>query len=218
MIIARSEVEALDQAACHEPVLIILDVRSDSELSIEACGVFRSRSETFLIPMIVLLSECRAAIKIRAFELGADDCVTKPYLAKELLARVAAKIRREQERRSTPFRQSQSRLQLGSLMLDFEARKVEISGQRIDLGNIEVRILHCLLKSHGKLVSREELNEYVWDSELPSERALDPHINSLRKKLRLSHLKLHMSYGKGYFLSEENVSQPQNVSSLPVSV
>jgi DNA-binding response OmpR family regulator len=114
----------------------------------------------------------------------------------ELLSRVASKISRIRKQSAN----ASHTYQMGGLNLDLIKHKVEIKGHETSLGFIEFKILHCLLKNQGQMVDRNTLNEFVWGNELPSERAMDPHITSLRKKIADSNIELKTIYGKGYSL------------------
>ncbi|MBK9324474.1 MAG: response regulator transcription factor [Bdellovibrionaceae bacterium] len=133
--------------------------------------------------------------RIKAFNAGADDYLAKPFLPEELIARINRKLEK------TPARQPVSKeneFRLGNLKLQFDDLSIEVDGVKCELGQVEYKILNFLLKKRGELVSRQELNDYVWGDELPSDRALDPHITALRKKLQKSHGELKTVYGKGY--------------------
>jgi DNA-binding response OmpR family regulator len=78
--------------------------------------------------------------------------------------------------------------------------KASIGDQPLDVGSIEFKILNLLIRHRGQPVSREEIEKFVWHDSPPSERALDPHITSLRKKLRNSQCELRTVYGKGFYI------------------
>lgn len=180
------------------PAVILLDTQLGPLSGLDLCQKIRQDYRSKSIPVIFLTEDKSAETKIRAFECGADDYLTRPYSPQELMARIAGKIRRSHEMASTA--PENHLIEFGNLILNLEAKKIEISGRQTDLGHLESRILHCLIKNTGRLVTRSTLNQYIWGDELPSERALDPHINSLRKKIKDSHAQLKTFYGRGYCL------------------
>ncbi|MCB0347774.1 MAG: winged helix-turn-helix transcriptional regulator [Bdellovibrionales bacterium] len=88
----------------------------------------------------------------------------------------------------------------GDLTLNFEETSTYVKDRVLDMGQVEFKILNCLIKHQGSLVDRKLLHSFIWGEHIPSERALDPHINSLRKKLRHSVCDLKTVYGKGFSL------------------
>lgn len=194
-VFARSGAEALVAAETQNPELIILDVIMPGMSGLEVCKSLRDNPVTRRIPVFMLTALGDVNQKIEAFKNGADDYILKPFNASELAARVERKFQRIKETNAT-----HSTAQHGKLSLDFENFKVKIGGKVIELGHVEFKIFNCLAKTQGSLVTREALNTYVWGEDLPSDRALDPHITGLRKKLTGSSGELKTVYGKGYSL------------------
>lgn len=161
---------------------------------VEVCKDLRSDPKTSSIPIIMLTALNEPEQRTQAFLSGADDYISKPFNPDELLARVDSKIRRLDETKP----QSTSTLQFGDLHLDFQEQSAEISGKPIEIGQIELKILKCLIHNQGQLVEREMLHQFVWGDESPSDRALDPHITTLRRKLKPSRGELKTVYGRGY--------------------
>jgi DNA-binding response OmpR family regulator len=193
---AKSGTEALEMARAVRPAIVVLDVLMPGQNGIETCKKLREQRESECIPIIMLTAVNEPEQRIKAFNAGADDYLSKPFLPEELIARINRKLEKP------PVRQVETKeaveICLGNLKLQFDDLSIEIDGVKRELGQVEYKILNFLLKKRGELVSRQELNDYVWGHELPSERALDPHITSLRKKLEKSQGELKTVYGKGY--------------------
>jgi two-component system response regulator CpxR len=126
--------------------------------------------------------------RIVGLELGADDCLSKPFNPRELLARIRAVMRRIES--SSPSEQNIDcvngfkKLQVGDVEMNIGARTVDRSGVKVDLTSAEFGLLECFLKRPGELVSREILNEKVLGRPLtPYDRSIDVHVSKLRKKL-----------------------------------
>jgi len=196
VILAKDGEEALEAAQSKNPALILLDISMPGRDGLEVCRLLRQNPETSNIPIIMLTAHNEPEKRIDAFNFGADDFISKPFLPAELVARIKRKLDRALQATSTS--NSVRPLQIGNLKLCYENLQLEINGKSHELGQVEYRILGFLLKRKGQLVPREDLNQYVWGSDLPSDRALDPHITSLRKKLEKSNSYLKSVYGKGY--------------------
>lgn len=141
--------------------------------------ILKSLRDTFDTPALVLSARDDPAERVRAFQLGADDFVLKPYLADELMERVRARLRRPLLNRPP-----QSSAASGNLRLDYDARLVELNGAPVDLTRIELDLFAALARREGEAVSRRWLAENVLHPERDGmERTIDVHISRLRKKL-----------------------------------
>ncbi len=192
---AKDGKEALEMAKTVKPAIIVLDVLMPGQNGIETCKKLREQRESEEIPVIMLTAVNEPEQRIKAFNAGADDYLAKPFLPEELIARINRKLEKAALRQS-PSKETEFRL--GNLKLQFDDLSLEVDGVKCELGQVEYKILNFLLRKRGELVSRQELNDYIWGHELPSDRALDPHITALRKKLQKSHGELKTVYGKGY--------------------
>lgn len=191
---AKNGTEAFEVAKSYRPSVIVLDNLMPGLGGIEVCKMVRGCPEIASTPIIMLTALNEPEQRINAFNSGADDFLSKPFLPEELIARINRKLEK-----APAFSASNTETSIyGDLKLQFDDLRLEIDGVRHDLGQVEYKILNFLLKKRGELVPREELNNYVWGHDLPSERALDPHITSLRKKLQKSKGELKTIYGKGY--------------------
>lgn len=170
--------EALVLAAEDVPDLIILDWMIEGTSGIEVCRRLRRSQETAHVPIIMLTAREAEDDRIRGLETGADDYLTKPFSPRELLARVAAVMRRIR-----PALAGES-IQVGDITLDPVAHRVERAGQAIKLGPTEYRLLKFFMESPGRVFSRVQLLDGVWGTESDIElRTVDVHIRRLRKAI-----------------------------------
>lgn len=172
--------EALLLAAEDVPDLIILDWMIEGTSGIEVCRRLRRDKATAHVPIIMLTAREGEDDKIRGLETGADDYLTKPFSPRELLARVAAVLRRIR-----PALAGEA-LTVGDLTLDPVAHRVTRRGQALRLGPTEFRLLRFLMESPRRVFSRSQLLDGVWgnDSEIEL-RTVDVHIRRLRQAITI---------------------------------
>ncbi|MGX7925976.1 phosphate regulon transcriptional regulator PhoB [Tsuneonella sp. HG094] len=172
--------EALLLAAEDTPDLIILDWMIEGTSGIEVCRRLRRDKATAHVPIIMLTAREGEDDKIRGLETGADDYLTKPFSPRELLARVAAVLRRIR-----PALAGES-ITVGDLSLDPVAHRVSRRGKALHLGPTEYRLLRFLMESPGRVFSRGQLLDGVWGTESEIElRTVDVHIRRLRQAIAL---------------------------------
>jgi DNA-binding response OmpR family regulator len=175
---AYTSEQAMDLLATEDLALVILDLHLDSELSLELLRKMRLASDV----LIIALAESTAEDdKVRAFEMGADDYVSKPFGLKELLARLRACMRRGP---STTDMDTMVPLEVGSLKLNPREFSVSRAGQTISLTPTEFRLLHYLMRHAGRVVSSRALMQQLWRDDRPSNTdPLRVAIHRLRRKL-----------------------------------
>jgi two-component system phosphate regulon response regulator PhoB len=172
--------EALIMAAEDTPDLIILDWMIEGTSGIEVCRRLRRDKSTAHVPIIMLTAREAEDDRIRGLETGADDYVTKPFSPRELLARVAAVMRRIR-----PALAGQS-IEVGDIRLDPVAHRVVRRGRALQLGPTEYRLLKFLMESPGRVFSRGQLLDGVWGTGSDIElRTVDVHIRRLRKAIEM---------------------------------
>lgn len=170
--------EALTEAKETNPDIILLDWMLPNVSGIEICRQLRAGDETSSIPVIMLTARAEEEDRLRGFEKGADDYVTKPFSMKELVARIHAVLRR------TNPATAGNVVTLGDISLDRESMRVTRAEQEIVLGPTEFRLLETLIKKPGRVYSRERLLDRVWGQDIYVEaRTVDVHIGRLRKAL-----------------------------------
>jgi len=180
VIAAYNGQEGLRAVTEARPDLVILDLTLPDLDGFECCRRIRGQAETARLPILVLSGRAEEVDKVVMLELGADDYVTKPFNAKELVARVKTLLRRV----SAPALPRM--LRVGTLEVDLDRYMVSIAGQPITLTSKEFELLKILLEAKERTLSRAFLLERVWEygEELDIEtRTVDVHIRSLRKKL-----------------------------------
>jgi DNA-binding response OmpR family regulator len=173
---ARSGEEALSSFERVRPRLVILDIGLPGQDGFDVCRELRARSP---VPVLMLTARDEEVDRVAGLEVGADDYVTKPFSPRELAARVKAVLRRTEQ---AP--QRASRLELGDVVLDPDAREVTVAGEPIELTGKEFDLLAYLLENAGIVVSRDQLLDRVWGmSYAGGTRTVDVHVAQLRRKL-----------------------------------
>ena len=170
--------EALLLARERTPDIVLLDWMIENLSGIEVCRQLRKSDETANVPIIMLTARGEEDDRIRGFEIGADDYVTKPFSPRELVARVGAVLRRVR-----PALAGET-LRFADIELDTVAHKVKRGGHVIPLGPTEYRLLKHFLEHPGWVFSRERLLDSVWGHDSDVElRTVDVQIRRLRKAL-----------------------------------
>ena len=170
--------EALILADERTPDVVILDWMIEGVSGIEVCRRLRRRASTAHVPIIMLTARGEESDRIRGLETGADDYVTKPFSPRELLARVAAVLRRVRPALAG------EQLAYADIEMDVEAHRVRRADRPVKLGPTEFRLLRHFMEHPGRVFSRERLLDAVWghDPDIDA-RTVDVHIRRLRKAL-----------------------------------
>jgi len=178
VLAARDGQTAMDLAASEEPALILLDIRMPGLDGYEVCRRIREFSA---VPIIMLTALAEDADKVKGLDIGADDYVTKPFSADELLARVRSTLRRiELSERQEP----RPTFQAGDLLVDFARQRVFVCDQEANLTPTEYRLLCELVGQAGRVLVPEYLLEKVWGMGYEGEnRLLWQAIHRLRRKI-----------------------------------
>lgn len=185
--------DAIVSTAEFEPDLILLANALPGISGVETCRRLREWTHT---PIIVLNSEEQDQVKVEALDLGADDCVSKPFKMAELLARMRALLRRARDWAEAPS--STAPLTFGELTVDLVNRRVFLRGRRIHLTPTEYELLRVLTTHHGRVLTHRELLTRVWGPESARDNQyLHVFISQLRRKL------------------ESNTDQPRHILTEP---
>jgi two-component system, OmpR family, phosphate regulon response regulator PhoB len=173
--------EALLLASEQAPDLVVLDWMIEGTSGIEVCRRLRKSKDTAHVPIIMLTARGEEDDRVRGLEIGADDYVTKPFSPRELIARVAAIMRRIR-----PALAGET-LTVGDLSLDATAHRASRRGQHLTLGPTEFRLLRFFMEHPGRVFSRGQLLDGVWGTDSDIElRTVDVHIRRLRKGIELA--------------------------------
>lgn len=175
---AANGAEALLKLQQVRPDIIILDIMMPVLDGIEVCQQIRKHSS---VPIIMLTSRTQDDDRILGLEIGADDYVAKPFNPKEVVARVKAVLRRTAAPQQYAPADS---LAFPELIIHMAEHSVTAFGQPVALANKELEVLWQLASHSGKVLSREQLLELVWDYSYAGDtRTVDTHVKRLRKKL-----------------------------------
>ncbi len=161
------------------PNIILLDQMMPGKSGKEIIKEIRAHALYGETPIMIVTGLASESDKVQALEIGADDYVTKPFSVKELIARAHALVRRSH----STHRAQQNNLVVKDLIVDFSAHKVILRGEEIALTLTEYNILCDLIRQSGQVVTREKLREQTLGNSKLTDRTIDVHMASLRKKL-----------------------------------
>jgi two-component system phosphate regulon response regulator PhoB len=185
----------IEEIEAWGPDIVLLDQNMPGKSGQQALGEIRGHSKLRGLPVIMVTGLAEEDEVVSALELGADDYVTKPFSLKELAARIKALARRAH------VDGKRSSLERGDLVMDFSAHRVTLSGQEILLTLTEFKILSELLEKSGEVLTRERLRESALGNLNVTDRTIDVHMTSLRKKLNGAGTSIQTVRGVGYRFS-----------------
>jgi DNA-binding response OmpR family regulator len=191
--VARDGAAGLQRALEREYDLIILDVMLPGQDGWQICEALRARRRT--APILMLTALDTVDDRVRGLEVGADDYLPKPFDFAELLARVRALLRRERLHQARVIR-------IADLTIDPDGGRVWRGGQEVRLTPREFSLLEALAVNEGRVLTRELIQERVWQDEAGYANTVTVHLNALRRKIDADHpVKLiHTVHGLGYTL------------------
>ena len=196
VLTAANGLEALAIFQNESVQLVIMDIMMPHMDGLEATR--RIRQESY-VPIIILTAMGEEADKVRAFDLGADDYLTKPFGVGELLGRVKAVLRRADW--SEPA-SSEERIARGEIVVDVTRHQVTVRGQSLDLTPIEYNLLLYLMKNAGRTLSHRTILQHVWGTEYGNETEyLRVYVGKLRQKIEADPGQpryVHTEHGLGY--------------------
>jgi two-component system response regulator RegX3 len=168
---------ALAEYDRHGADLVLLDVMLPGLSGTEVCRTLRQRST---VPVIMLTARDSEIDKVVGLELGADDYVTKPFSARELVARIRAVLRR----RGDAEEPISATLEAGPVRMDVERHVVTVEGSQVSLPLKEFELLEMFLRNAGRVLTRGQLIDRVWGSDYVGDtKTLDVHVKRLRTKI-----------------------------------
>lgn len=192
---AANGTDALKTATEQRPDVVVLDLMLPGLSGLDVLQVLRKQEDTRDVGVIMLTARREEADRIRGLALGADDYLTKPFSPNELTLRVAAIIRRL----AAPSTTSGSQLVAGSITVDRSAHRVTVDGQELLLTATEYKLLLTLLERRGRVQTRPQLLETVWDAQPDIQtRTVDMHVQRLRTKLGEASDQIETVRGFGY--------------------
>ncbi|MDX1980859.1 MAG: response regulator transcription factor [Bryobacteraceae bacterium] len=163
---------------------------------LDGFGVLRKLRETSRIPVLMLTARGEDVDRIVGLELGADDYLPKPFNPRELTARLRAILRRTEDREDSAGR---ARIEINGVRLDPGSRSVTVDGSPAALTTFEFDVLHALMKAAGRVLTRDDLMEAIYQRKsTPFDRAIDVHISNLRRKLETDRVLIRTVRGIGY--------------------
>jgi two-component system, OmpR family, phosphate regulon response regulator PhoB len=200
---ADTGAEAVEAVSAERPDLILLDLNLPGFSGYDVLAEIRRRPGLTDVPVIMLTARREESDRIKGFELGADDYLTKPFSPRELVLRVAAVLRRA---RAPAVAGAGRVLRGGGIVVDLNAMTVTADGAPVDLTPTEYRLLVSLLERRGRVQDRKQLLQAAWDVQAQIEtRTVDMHVQRLRGKLGAAGDWIETVRGFGYkFRREED--------------
>lgn len=174
---------ALEKVHNTKPDLVVLDLMLPKVDGLEVCR--KIRQERQHIPILILTAKSDEFDKVLGLELGADDYMTKPFSPRELTARIKAIFRRvDAIREAQNSTQQKRQIHVGELLIDLDGYEVIYKGKKIDLTPKEFELLVFMANHRGKVLSRDQLLNTVWNYDyIGDSRIVDVHVSHLRDKI-----------------------------------
>lgn len=177
-VVANDGEEAVDFAAKYSPDLILLDIMLPKLDGWQVCREIRKTSDT---PIIMLTAKGETFDKILGLELGADDYVSKPFDAKEVIARIKAVLRRSKESEKNS---QVNEVKYDKLRINLTNYELEVNGVKIDTPPKELELIYHLASNPNRVYTRDQLLDEVWGFDYYGDsRTVDVHVKRLREKL-----------------------------------
>jgi len=195
--LATTGEQALAQVRRKVPDLVLLDLMLPDVSGTEVCRQIKADPRTKHVPVVMLTAKGDEVDRVVGFEIGADDYVTKPFSVRELILRLKALLRRTGAGRAS----ERPPEQVGPIRVDVDAHRAYVDGAEVTLTPLEFRLLTTLMARLGRVQSREQLLEDVWEMSSEVEtRTVDTHVKRLREKLGSGRDLLETVRGIGYRL------------------
>ena len=201
VVCAKTGEEGLEAVRAKRPDLVVLDIMMPGIDGLEVCKILRANKDSKNIPILMLTAKSSEIDQIIGLELGASDYISKPFSVKVLLARVKNIFRNQETKKDeAPV------VRAGELVIDKERHTFSIKGKPVPLTKLEFKILGFLMANRGKVYSREQLLNGVWDGEaFVVDRTVDVHMRSIRQKLGKYRDWIETVRGAGYRFLEHDV-------------
>ncbi|XOV91811.1 MAG: response regulator transcription factor [Bacteroidota bacterium] len=194
---ALDGIKAVEVAKTFVPDLIILDIMMPKQDGVETCRQVRELPELVNVFVIFLTARSEEYSEVAAFEMGADDYITKPIKPRALVSRINALFRRESKKKK-----ESNKISVGDLVIDRSSYTVMAGEKSITLPKKEFELLYFLAQNPGKVFSRDELLQNIWGTDVyVLARTVDVHIRKVREKI-----------GEGYISTIKGVGYKFEVS------
>ncbi|MFC4001737.1 response regulator [Prauserella oleivorans] len=179
--LATTGQQALEEFDRNGADIVLLDLMLPGMSGTDVCKQLRARST---VPVIMVTARDSEIDKVVGLELGADDYITKPYSARELIARIRAVLRRGGETNGTEPEAAPPVLAAGPVRMDVERHVVTVDGTEVPLPLKEFDLLEYLLRNVGRVLTRGQLIDRVWGADYVGDtKTLDVHVKRLRSKI-----------------------------------
>ena len=207
--VAQDSVTAQREIDAVLPDVILLDWMLPGQSGVSLARHWRKQERSKSIPILMLTARGDESDKVAGLDAGADDYITKPFSAQELLARIRAVLRRR-----APESAGDS-VTVGGLVLDSATHRISYQEQALKLGPTEFKLLHYLMKHAERVHSRSTLLDKVWgDQVYIEERTVDVHIKRLREALGAAGAMVETVRGSGYRLTGLDSHRPTGTAAL----
>jgi DNA-binding response OmpR family regulator len=197
-ITASSGKDGIAKAIQLAPHVIVLDVNMPGMDGFEVCAKLKSQPVTRGIPVIMLTTASNVDSRIKGLDLGADDYICKPFHARELLARVRARVRQHECQD-----QAEAEIEIGNLVMDPKTQLVSIGGEETKLTQLEFVLLRYFLERKNLVIQRAKLLGDLWPDSVVTGRTVDAHVSNLRRKIKNFSYPLTTIYKAGYILKTQ---------------
>lgn len=176
---AADGIQAVDIARTFLPNLVLLDIMMPRQDGIETCRQLREIEELSDTYILFLTARSEEYSEVAAFDIGADDYITKPIKPRALMSRINALFRREAKKKN-----DETRIVVDDLEIDKSSYIVSVKGKEINLPRKEFELLYFLVQSPNKVFSRDDLLQNIWGSDVyVLARTVDVHIRKVREKI-----------------------------------
>jgi len=171
--------KAVEIAAKFLPDLILLDIMMPRQDGVETCRQLRENTDLYNTYIVFLTARSEEYSEVAAFDIGADDYITKPIKPRALMSRISAMFRREAKKK-----QKSNKISIGDLTIDRTSYTVTVDGEQVSLPKKEFELLYFLAQNPDKVHSRDDLLQNIWGSDVyVLARTVDVHIRKVREKV-----------------------------------
>lgn len=187
----------------QKPNLILLDLMMPDVHGFEVCQTIREDGEFDQTPIIILTALNDTLERTKAYKLGADDFISKPFDNNELIARIRRKIEGIKPATKSPSPDRATSLSFENLHLDLSKQNAYVNQKLVHFSTIEFNLLRYFVEHPAVLLKREDIVNHVWAHASTTVRIIDPHIVAIRRKLKDFEGQITSVYREGYILKSK---------------